>query len=347
MSSPPLKRPAILAVLLFILGILVWELYLRSDGVNISYDDGDPLWAHHRGRIYMPADQATVFIGSSRIKFDLDTDTWEDITGEKPIQLACVGSTPLPVLYNLADDPDFRGKLIIDVTEGLFFSKNPGNSFRPNGGLKYYKEITPAQRAGFILNKPLESTFVFLDKEDLSMGALLDQLEIPSRPGVHMGPIFPRDFDRVKFDRQEYMGPLFLADTNQINKQRAIWGTFGRLNKTPPMTGAPLDSTLQTVKAATDKILARGGKVIFVRTPSSGPFLEKEEKGFPRDQYWERILSTTGCPGIHFKDHPETSSYICPEFSHLAIPDAIDYTRHLITFLSRDYGWTFPNMKNQ
>src|SRR5689334_16678441 len=159
MSSTPLLRAAIAAAVLFILGILSWELYMRHEGVNISFDDDGPLWAYHRGRVYQPQDKATVFIGSSRIKFDLDVDTWKSVTGDDPVQLACVGSTPLPVLYDLADDPDFKGKLIIDVTEGLFFSTNPGNRARPDKALKYYHDITPAQRAGFVLNKGLESTF--------------------------------------------------------------------------------------------------------------------------------------------------------------------------------------------
>ena len=346
MSSTPLARPAIAAALLFILGILAWEMYMRHEGVNISFDDDGPLWAYHRGRVYQPSDQSTVFIGSSRIKFDLDTDTWKSVTGDDPVQLACVGSTPLPVLYDLADDSKFKGKLIIDVTEGLFFSTNPGNRARPDKALKYYHDITPAQRASFVINKGLESTFVFLDREDISLNSLMEHWEIPSRPGVWMGPIFPRDFDRVHFSRQEYMGPLFLADTNQINKQRSIWALFGSLNKKPPISGAPLDSILQTVKVATDKIIARGGTVLFVRTPSSGPFKEKELLGFPRDQYWERILTTTGCPGIHYEDFPETSHYICPEFSHLSPTDAIDYTKHFIRILQEKQGWKFPNMNN-
>ena len=346
MSSIPLKRPAIAAAVLFILGILAWELYMRKEGVNISFDDDGPLWAYHRGRVYQPQESSTVFIGSSRIKFDLDVDTWKSLTGDDPVQLACVGSTPLPVLYDLADDTNFKGKLIIDVTEGLFFSTNPGNWARPDKALKYYDDLTPAQQASFVINKGLESTFVFLDREDISLNALMEQWEIPSRPGVFMGPIFPRDFDRVNFSRQEYMGPLFLADSNKVNKQRSIWALFGSLNKTPPISGAPLDSVLQTIKIATDKIQSRGGKILFVRTPSSGPFKEKEAIGFPREKYWDRILSVTGCPGIHYQDFPEISQYQCPEFSHLSPTDAIDFTKHFVRILQEHHGWTFPNINN-
>ena len=71
--------------------------------------------------VYESKDKATVFIGSSRIKFDLDIPTWESLTGNHAIQLANVGSSPRPVMEDLANDPNFKGRLVVDVTEGLFF----------------------------------------------------------------------------------------------------------------------------------------------------------------------------------------------------------------------------------
>ena len=202
MTSDNLARPALIAFLLFALAIASWEIYLRNDGANNAYDDSPPLWAHTRSLVYLPKDKSTVFIGSSRIKFDLDTKTWTALTGDIPVQLACVGSSPLPTLYDLAKDTCFKGKLVIDVTEGLFFSTNDGNRQRPNDGLKYYHDITPAQLASFVINTPMEASFVFLDKENYSLNSLLDKLELKSRPGVFNPPIFPRDFDRTYFDRQ-------------------------------------------------------------------------------------------------------------------------------------------------
>ncbi len=344
MSPQSLQKAAIFMVFIIFCTLLSWELFLRSTGFENSFDDGGALWAYHRARVYDPMDEATVFIGSSRIKFDLDIDTWESITGEKAIQLSCVGSTPRPLLFDLAADPEFKGKLIIDVTEGLFFSKAPPNFIRPNEGLKYFKEITPTQRASFFLNKPLESTFVFLDKEIFSLNAMLDKLEIPSRPGVMMFPIFARDFGRTNFNRQDFMGAPFLADTNQLNQQRGIWALFGRMNRSPPVQGPPLDSMILSVKEATDKIKARGGQVLFVRTPSSGPYLAGEQKGFPREKYWDRLLTETDCEGIHFLDYPQISQYQCPEFSHLSPTDAVDFTKKFIPILN-EKGWDFKNLK--
>src|SRR5215212_3953830 len=117
MEVKQLKKAAILAVVLIIGFTAFWEMYWRNKGFPVSYEDGSPLWTSHRKRVYEQPDKATVFIGSSRIKFDLDIPTWQKQAGEDAIQLAFVGTNPRPLLENLANDEKFKGKLIIDVTE--------------------------------------------------------------------------------------------------------------------------------------------------------------------------------------------------------------------------------------
>lgn len=341
MSRYSLSKAAILAVVLVALCLVSWELYLRNRGFETTFYDDPALWAHKRDMVYESADKATVFIGSSRIKFDLDIPTWESITGDHAVQLACVGSTPIPVLLQLADDENFKGKLVVDVTEGLFFSMSPRNSNTPDENIKYFKERTPAQQASFHINRLLESQFVFLDKEWHSMNAMLNQLPVTDRPGVYNFKGFPPDFGRVKFNRQEYMTDKMAADTVIQNQVKSIWDGFRKASKDPPVSGAKLDSILAVVKTAVDKIKGRGGQVLFVRTPSSGAFLMGESKAFPRDKYWERILTVTGCPGIHFADYPAIASFICPEFSHLSQADAIVFTKHFIRILTEEKGWKF------
>ncbi len=342
MNTTPFVKAAVLTLVLVTTSIVSWELYVRSKGFDASFDDDPSLWCDKRKMVYEPADKATVFIGSSRIKFDLDIATWENITGDHAIQLACVGSSPIPVLENLANDKDFKGKLVVDVTEVLFFSTAPPNIETPEKNIKYYKDRTPAQRASFELNHVLESRLVFLNKEWLSLNAQLSNLRIPNRPGVFEFPLFPPDFGRVKFSREEYMTERFMADTNQQNQVRAIWDFFRKMSKEPPASGGKLDSIFASVKNAVDKIKARGGQVLFVRTPSSGPFLMGEKMGYPREKYWDRLLAITGCPGIHFADYPAIANFICPEFSHLSQPDATVFTKNFIKILGEEKGWKFP-----
>lgn len=344
MTAPNYLKAGILTIVLVALSVASWELHLRSSGLRPSYDDGESLWSDKRAMVYMPADKATVFIGSSRNKFDLDINTWDSLTGEKAVQLAMEGTSPLPVLDDLAADPKFAGKLMIDVTEGLFFSASPRNTSEPKTRIAYSKKRTPAQRFSFLVNHVVESQFVFLDKNFFSMNAMLEELPIPRRAGVFALPWnCPIEFGRVTFDRQNIMTERFLGDTSLQNKVTGLWNFYRSMSTDKPASGARLDSFINVVVKDVKLIQARGGQVIFVRTPSSGPYLMGEKMAFPRTQYWDKILLATGCQGIHFEDYPATAHFQCPEFSHLKQADAIIYTQNLVSILQQEKGWVFPH----
>src|SRR5581483_9285896 len=105
----------------------------------------------------------------------------------------------------------------------------------------------------------------------------------------------------------------------------------------------PLDSLMNSVKKDIDQIRSRGGQVIFLRTPSTGPFWMGENMGYPRSDYWDRLLTATDCQGIHFTDYPAIANFECPEFSHLKPSDAVIFTRNLVDILQKDKGWKFPH----
>ena len=342
MSASNFKKAGILTLLLILTSVASWEFYLRNKGYFISYDDGEALWSDKRAKVYQPFDQTTTFIGSSRIKFDLDIPTWEKVTGENAVQLAMEGNSPRPVLTDLANDPGFKGKLIVDVTEGLFFSSSPGYNNQAGKNIAFYKKFTPSERASVKIDYLLESQFVFLDKNFFSLNALLQELPVHDRPGIYGGPDFPWNFNRNTFDRQSYMSNRFVTDTILQNKVKNIWYNMGRAIREKPPTGALLDSILLSVKTDCDKIKARGGQVLFVRTPSSGPFIAGEKMGFPREKYWNMLLAVTNCPGIHFEDYPAIAHFQCPEFSHLKPTDAVLFTKNFINIL-QEKGWVFPN----
>jgi len=340
MHTKSFLKASLLAAFLVIAFIASWELYLRSKGYSLSYDDGDALWADKRSRAYEPSDKATVFIGSSRNKFDLDIPTWEKLTGEDAVQLAIEGESPTPILNDLANDKNFKGKLVVDVTEGLFFTRDPGNLATPKKYIKFYKDETPSQKASFQVNHALESKFVFLDKNYFSLNGLLHGLHIPDRPGIYGGPDFPWEFSKKTFDRQSMMDPRFVKEPALQKKVQGIWTAFAKMDREKPPVGKQLDSLLFVVKTDVDKIKARGGQVLFVRTPSSGPYLAAEKKAFPRNQYWEKILEVTNCPGIHFEDYDATSHFVCPEWSHLSPEEAKVWTKNLVQAM-QEKGWKF------
>lgn len=336
-------KAGIFAAVLVLATCASWEIYLRNEGRGISYDDDGSLWSDKRKQVYEPADKATVFIGSSRIKYDLDIPTWQTITGDHAIQLANVGSSPRLVLDNLAKDQNFKGKLVVDVTEFLFFTQAPYVDKKPSEHLDYYKKETPAQKFSFLVNRALESNLYLLDKEEYSLNALLASTNISNRQNVYEFPDFPADFTPVTFDRQSYMTERFVNDTNLRKQVTTVWGMLGKMaEKMPPISDPAIDSVIASVKTACDAIRARGGEVIFVRTPSSGPLWAMEQMVFPRERFWNKLLKVTGCEGIHFNDYPAISNFDCPEFSHLSIPQAVSFTKTFIDILE-DKGWKFPN----
>jgi hypothetical protein len=242
----------------------------------------------------------------------------------------------MPYLEDLANDKNFKGNLVIDVTEGLFFSEYKADDYLTNRRINYYKKITPTQRCSFLVNEALESQFVFLDQEYLSISAMLDHIKLSKRPGVFSDPLFPLDFDRTSFARQSLMDQRFLSDTSIQNQVKNIWLFCASVDTAAPISGRKLDTMFNLVKSDVEKIKARGGQVLFVRTPSSGPYRQAEIHGYPRKEYWDRLLAATGCPGIYFEDYPGIARLECPEWSHLTPSDAIIYTRNLIRILQQE-----------
>jgi hypothetical protein len=346
MQSTNFVKAAILAVVLIAGFFVAIELYWRGRGFTTTHNDDKYLWALKRPSACKAKENATVFIGGSRIKFDLDIPTWKKLTGDEAVQLAIVGTPARPVLNDLANDPNFRGKLIIDVTEPQFFSLD--SMRREEWGrdaLDAYHNSTPAQMASAWINYGLESRLVFLEEGKFSTSSLLKDIPLPNRPGVRVFPNFPKEFGMTTDERQTFMTKKFLEDTVLQHIQQGIWRglVLANIDK-GVLAGKDLDTFLAHIKKATDKIKARGGSVIFVRPPSSGPFLEAEKKYYPRDKYWDVLLKYTDTPGVHFADYPSIANFDCPEWSHLSSEDAITYTETLVTALQQK-GWTFANTK--
>ncbi len=337
-SLPRAGRVALLLTLAFVVG---WEACLRSQDYAPSYNDDEALWAHHRQRVYQSSPAAPVLVGTSRLKFDLDLPAWEAATGSLPVQLAMSGTSPRPVLQDLADDEDFKGTVVVDVMEMLFFSPSGGPfEKRARGNLAYYPNWSIAQRVGFAVNGVLESGLLFLDEERFALRCMLERLPVPNRPGVFALPPFPIRFTRNDLNRQTHITEAFVADTALQREQQQIW--WHALTKAPrmPVSDSTMNRVFAEVRTCVAKIKARGGKVVFVRMPSGGPMREIERQAFPRANYWDRLLRENGVPGIHFEDYPALARLSCIEWSHLAPAEAKMFTRAFIPILEAATGWT-------
>jgi hypothetical protein len=350
MQTRHFLKALILTLVLLIVFIASWEIYWRNRGFHATYNDDKILWATKRKEVYKPIDEATVFIGPSRIKFDLDVPTWNELTGEKAIQLAIVGTSFRLVLKDLANDQKFAGKLIIDANEFSTFSGVALRDRQAAQALEYYKKETPSQNASSAIDHALESQLAFLEEGKFGLNALLYGMPVPNRKGVTViGAYgFPKEFSVCSFERQSYMTPMFLSSERlqkiQQNNwlKRGPWITKCLTDKTVHgLRGDSLNMVFDEIKKAIDKIRARGGQVLFVRLPSNGAYKTAEAIVYPRSEYWDKLLTHTNTPGIHYADYAETANFVCPEWSHLTPKDAITYTESLVKTLQNEKGWKF------
>lgn len=237
------------------------------------------LWSIKRKEIYTPINEATVFIGPSRIKFDLDIPTWESITGEKALQLSFVGTSPRPLLDDLAKDEKFAGKVIIDITEGIFFDRKESMAnHSADKAVEFYKDWTPAERFSSSLNNILETNLIFLDKDKFSLNALLRDIELPKRKGVFMMPLFPRGFEMCHASRQNFMTADFVRDTVLHNRQIAAWRYFGDFEKGTAVKGDSLTAIFKKVKVSIDKDNRKGRKSNVCKNTIHRGILEYDRK---------------------------------------------------------------------
>ena len=154
--------------LLLVLGT-AWELHWRAWGVLPGYRNSNGEWAQQRRRIDQGEGGKTVLIGSSRILFDVQLPVWEKAAGERPIQLAMEGTSSLPVLEDLAADPQFIGQLVVGVAPSLFFS---GFAYRGDV-VPYYHRQTLSQRSGNWLSKRLLEPYIAFDEPDFALATVI------------------------------------------------------------------------------------------------------------------------------------------------------------------------------
>ncbi len=328
---------AILVGMLAMLGamLLAWELHWRAYGVTPSYRNSDGQWVVQRRRIDAGEGGKTVLVGASRILFDTSLPVWEKTTGQRPIQLALEGTSPVPILENLADDPNFTGRIVVDVSPDIFFT---GFRYRASV-LPYFRDQTPSQRIGEWLSMTfLEPYFASYDP-DFALATIVRRQDWPLRPG--MGPhTMVRKLANHDLDRNTHMWEKVVEDPAYRAMARAIWAEdFGEPPpemETPEKARKVIDGEIAKAAAAIGKLRKRGVRIVFLRPPSAGEYYAYEQKYLPRDKTWDLLLERTGVPGVHFEDYPELQGYDLPEWSHMSPPEAERFTASYVPIVERE-----------
>lgn len=334
----PWGRILLGALVLFVLLLAAWEAYWRDFGAVPGYRNSNGAWAEQRRRIDNGEGGKTVLAGSSRVLFDVQLDEWQRMGGERPIQLALEGTTPVPVLEDLARDPDFTGRLLVGVAPDLFFS---GFAYR-GAAIAHYHEQGPSQRSGHWLSKRLlEPTFAFYDP-DFALATVVRRQAWPARPGLPPNTPVRKLMVMDSPDRNTRMWDKVETDPAYRALARSIWaenftGPPPPNMDTPEKARAVVAAQIERAAKAVRALRARGVRVVLVRPPSDGAYYAFEQKVLPRAQTWDVLLQRAGVPGIHFEDHPQLQGYELPEWSHLTAADAHRFTARLQPLVEREF----------
>lgn len=335
-----LQYSAILAVVLSLIGLTAWEIYWRQQGFSPTLDDDDELYAIHRSKVNDASEDDVVIVGSSRAYFDLQLNEWEKITGKRPIQLAIEGASPQYVFDDIVNNTDYKGTIVVGVTEFLFFSTlypQADPNSQPTMRAEYMKKRTYAQRLNHKLSIPLQKNLAFVSNvtgtDGIKLNALLKKIKIGNRIEDPMPPFHV--FAEVDETRNLRMTSITENDTAYANTIKKVWLFFLNQAAESGMKPEKEETTAFFLKNL-EKFKARGGKVILVRCPSSGQFYEIEKMAVAREEYWNPLVEKANVPAYFFDDFEEYKNYECPEWSHLSGKDADDFTRKFVTTLVKD-----------
>src|SRR3954463_11287885 len=338
--AQPWRGVAVAVVVATLIAVAIWEVYVRSLGYEPTLNDTSDLWVEARHRV---EPESVVIIGDSRAWFDMDLDELERGLTKRPVQLAIAGSCGYPVLNDLVRDEHFHGTIICSIVPGLYFA--PPGSFpveRSEKAVQRFHGQTWAQRASHQISKPLELSFAFLKQDDLTLEALLKKVPIPNRPNAQVPPPFPPYFCSIDRERRARMVEQ-CARPGRL-QERVKNGWIALFTPPPPPSYVPPEvfgaKVQEAIKqrfgdtvGAVKKFQARGGKVVFVRFPMSGPLKQLEDEKTPRAKTFDPLVQASGAPGIYFEDYPELASFQCPEWSHLSAGDSVEFTKRLVPHL--------------
>lgn len=319
---------AVLALLILMTALWEWQmrrLELVPGDLSGTYE----VWAEQRRQIDQQ-DAPVVLVGDSRILYDTDLSHVTKLTGVRPIQLGIAGGTGLPVLEDLADDPEFGGLAIVGMAETSFFDTH-FTVIRTHEALALSKWEAPSKRASYMIQRVISQPFAMLDDEH-QLSTIIFDLDPDWRPGVR-GPYHDVwKIGQTQADGQCWLWRRLEHDRYLSAHARSVWH---ELFPPFPLDDRGIREILVRTKAAVEKIRARGGDVIFLRPPSSTDIRAIEDSHLPRARGWDALLAYTHTQGIHADDLPMAQGLILPEGSHLTQACATVFTDAYIRSVAR------------
>ena len=309
------------------------EYYWRSSGHQPAIVDDQRLWAGERSKVG-DSRKEIILLGSSRMQTDISMPTLRRLAPDQNvINLSINGTCANASLHDLAEDDKFAGTVIMETTsECLMFGYD--REISQQSFIDYYHRVYNLNMA---MNRQIatlmQRSFVVIDPY-LNLikviGNLLVKKELRASNYVTTYEDRSCSADYTKIDAAHNKAVRLEKTERHYKRQLAR------------ISSKLLQEQLIRVNTDVEKIINRGGQVIFVRFPVSEEHWDMDEKYFPRDEYWDKIVMLTRVQIRHFKDMDVIKDMRCPDSSHLDARDTETFTRLLFNELfgkkASEYG---------
>lgn len=310
-----------LAITLLALGSL--ELFWRSREHKPAIVDDQRLWSLQRSKIGKTAKEIAL-LGSSRMQLDISLITLHELAPEHNIiNLSIDNSCANAVLKDLADDTNFKGKVLCDITEECLLFGDYENGQK--AFIAYYKNVFNINaKLNRIISNCLQENIVLIDPY-LNLSKIIINI-------VLKGELRPPNYLITHEDRTRS------ADYSKIDivKHRAKRIDIIKNNYQSFLPKISKEAFIQKafeLENAVEKIQNRGGRVVFIRFPVSNEHWDIDKEYFPREKYWDLFASITKAEVVHFKDVEGFARLQCPDTSHLDFRDTPEFTTLLFSEL--------------
>ena len=330
------------ALLICFTFIALMEIRLAQLGYHSTVLDSKERWAKERTRASQLGEKALILIGGSRIQLGIDLDTLRKETGLEPVQLAVDGSSFVPILKGLADDPSIRGTVLVDYSpssvEGAL-----SEEFGPSTAFEQAFEKHAGQYELFSLAR-VEKSLTEIIREHLRCFAdgsnPLMSLQYRIIPGKNASQYLITLPDRSRLaDYSLVSMPAFYYFRVARNMGEEKSTNFAdpdienilkrKIRLLRPHDNSSFVQGARYLARLATQIKTRNGKVYFVEMPSSGMVRQEDEMRYPEEDFLGVFEKEVGMPVLSSAVAPSLRSFTCPDGSHLDFRDRTRFTTAL------------------
>lgn len=287
-------------------------------------------WRLRRMKVRQAGADAITFVGASRITHAIDLDVasrWRP--GARPVQLGVEGMGVLPIVEDLADDPEVLGTIVISWAP-ILLERELLDRARSYVDLFHGEEHRIGRRWEPWLDAALEQRFVVFRSE-----FALKHLLVHAWSNHRLPPLAQASALECDGSQPLPRATLALRTSGLVgvdNVTRWVGHRVAhRVSWIDWMNGC------ERLVVATERMLDRGMHVHIIRMPSSGPFAATEEELYPRAATWDacvdlatqRLGHRPAWTMLHYADDPALRRFDLPDGSHLAAEDCAAFTQAL------------------